>query len=466
MNPSTLTFASPVKSESDQATCRTPETPTRARSISKSDRKGKGMSRKSSFSKIPSSPGSTRSHLSNLLPTSHIAFSLAVKTCLCYRDTPSVSSSDSDATIRENIAEAMATDQFAMPKMDLPLSPQNNAGSIVSSMSSPLLNKGKSLPTTSTSPPEPTVIRGVISQMESSQIFSGPMASPAVSYTVLTPNASYTSSTNTPSKVSAAPSKPNANRNHAGSFLSRPIHKQTESTPLLKRQRSSTGSSRHVVSSSAPSKFYEYHTINGTIDLPFASKKCSSGDSSGYTSGISSSSSTPLSRTSLRNTYRGFLQNVKPIVLGVYVLFGGSIIWLVWMTSNKIITGRKGNPGHIHGEIGGHVPPHGVTIPALTPSLPTPAIEELVPVDEPNLFTGDFNNCQITHTSHKSRSNPPSESEPEEGLWDIWRLMSVPLRWIFGITLGLLFIVVLINCLTLIFALGVSVGDGGWSEKV
>lgn len=110
MNPSTPTFTSPVESESDQATCRTPETPTQARSIGKSNRKGKNMSRKTSFSKIPSSPGSTRSHLSNLLPTSPIAFSLAGRTCLRYRDTPSVSSSDSDSTIRETIAEAMATD--------------------------------------------------------------------------------------------------------------------------------------------------------------------------------------------------------------------------------------------------------------------------------------------------------------------------------------------------------------------
>ncbi|EMR83239.1 hypothetical protein BcDW1_8064 [Botrytis cinerea BcDW1] len=466
MNPSTPTFISPVKSESDQATCRTPETPTQARSSGKSNRKGKNMSRKTSFSKIPSSPGSTRSHLSNLLPTSPIAFSLAGRTCLRYRDTPSVSSSDSDSTIRETIAEAMATDQFAMPKMGLPLSPQNNAGSIVSSMSSFLANKGKSLPTTGTSLPEPTVIRGVIPQMESPQPFSEPMASPAVSYTVLAPNTSYISSTNTSIKISAAPSKPSASRKPAGSFLSRLIHKQTESTPLLKRQRSSTDSSRHVVSSSAPSEFYEYHTINGTVDLPFASKKCSSGDSSGYNSGISSSSSAPSSRTSLRNIYGGFLRNMKPRLLSAYILFGGSIIWLIWMTSNKILIGRKGNPGHSRGGIGGHVPPYELSIPVLTPSFATPAVEELVPVDEPNIFTGDDNNRQITHTSHKSRPNPPPESEPEEGLWDILSLISVPLRWVFGICLGLLFIFVLINYLTLIFPLGVRVGDGGWREKL
>lgn len=157
---------------------------------------------------------------------------------------------------------------------------------------------------------------------------------------------------------------------------------------------------------------------------------------------------------------------MKPRLLSAYMLFGGSIIWLVWMTSNKILTGRKENPGHIRGGIGGHVSPYELSIPVLTPSFPTSAIEELVPVDEPNNFTGDVNNHQITHTSHKSHPNPPPESELEEGLWDILSLISVPLGWIFGMCLGLIFIFGLINYLTPILPVGVRVGDGSWSEKV
>ncbi|KAF5879116.1 uncharacterized protein Bfra_006321 [Botrytis fragariae] len=464
MNPSTPTFTSPMKSESNCAARRTPETPTRARKISRCNSKDKGMSRKTSFSKIPSSPGSTR-----MLQTSPIAFALAGagRMNLRYRDTPSISSTGSDSTIREKIAEAMATDQFAMSDRDIPLSPQNKIRIIAANMSNPLANKGKSLPTTGITLPESTDMKGVISQVESPPIFSEAMASPAVPKPVLTCNASYTSSTYTPAKIFIAPSTPSTTRKPAGSSLSRPIKKKSQSTPLLpKRHRSSTGSSRHVVASSAPSEFYEYHTINGTIDLPFPFKQYSSGDSSGYHSGVSGSGSTSSSRTSLKNIYRGFLHNVRPRVLGAYVLFGGSIIWLVWMTSSKILTGKKGNPGRGHGRIGGHVSPYGMSIPTLTPSFPTHSIEELMPVDEPYLSTGGANNRQITQNSHKSRPNTPSKSEPEESLWDILSFLSVPLAWMFGLILVLLFILGLLEYLPPVFPSGGGVADRGWSEKV
>ncbi|TGO50152.1 hypothetical protein BCON_0190g00040 [Botryotinia convoluta] len=469
MNPSTPTFTSPVKSESSRATCRTPETPTRTWTIGKGNSKDNCRSIRTSFSKIPSSPGSTRSHASSsMFRTSPIAFALAGKMGLRYGDTPSISSSDSGSTIREKTAEAVATGQFGMPDRDLPLSPQNKTRTIAADMGSPLANKGKSLPTTSLSPLEPTVMKGVISQEESPQICSEPMASLAVPKPVLTSNASYTSSTNPSAKVSTAPSTPSATRKPAGSCLSRPVQKKTQSTPPLpKRQRSSTGSSRHVVASSAPSEFYEYHTINGTIDLPFASKECSSGASSGYHSGVSDSGSTSSSRTSLKNIYRGFLHNVRPrVLLGAYILFGGSIIWLVWMTSSRILTGKKGNPGHSHGGISGHVPPYGMSIPISTPSFSANAIEELMPVDEPYLSTGGVNDRQITQNSHKSCHNPSSKPKPEETLWDTLCLISMILAWVFGIILVLLFILGLIEYWPLIFPSGGGAADRGWSEKV
>ncbi|TGO22733.1 hypothetical protein BPAE_0157g00200 [Botrytis paeoniae] len=467
MNTSMPTFTSHVKSESNCAACKTPETPTWTRTIGKGNSKDKGRSRRISFSKIPSSPGSTRSHALTMLRTSPIAFALAGKLSLCYGDTPSISSSDSGSTIREKIAEAMATNQFAMPDRDIPLSPQKKTRTIAASMSSPLANKRKSLPTTSISPPEPIFIKGVISQVESPQLSSEPMASPAVPKPVLTSNASYTSSTYTPAKVSTAPSTPSTARKPAGSFLSLPAQKKTQSTPILpKRHRSSTGCSRHVVASSAPSEFYEYHTINNAIDLPFPSKKYSSGDSSGYNSSVSGSSSTLSSRTSFRNIYRGFLHNVRLRVLGAYILFGGSITWLVWMTLSRILTGKKGSPGRSHGGIGVHVPPYGMNIPILTPSSPTHSIEELMPIDEPYLSTGGAKNCQITHNSHKSCPNPPSKPELEETLWDTLRVISVISAWLFGIILVLLFILGLLEYWPLIFASGGGVADRGRSEKV
>ncbi|TGO33541.1 hypothetical protein BHYA_0241g00140 [Botrytis hyacinthi] len=372
MNTSTPTFISPVKSESNYPACRTTEMPTRARKISKSNGTGKGMSRTTSFSKIPGSPGSTRSHASSsTLRTSPIAFAIAGNMSLRYRDTPSISSSDSGSTIREKIAEAMATNQFAIPDRDLTLSPQNKTRTITANMSSPLTNKGKSLPTTAISPPEPVIIEGVISQMKSLLLVSGPIASPTVPSPVHTSDASYTSSTYTPPKVSTAPLTTSASHKAAELLPPRPTQKKTQSTPLLpKRHCSCTGSSRHVVASSAPSEFYEYHTINSTIDLQFPFKKSSSSDSSGYHSGVSGSESTS-SRMSPKTIYRGILHNVRPRVLGAYILFGGSIIWLVWMTSSKILSDKKGNPGHSHGGIGGHVPPYGM-MSRKSPSCTTP----------------------------------------------------------------------------------------------
>ncbi|KAF7907069.1 uncharacterized protein EAF01_004656 [Botrytis porri] len=469
MNPSTPPFTSPEKSESYFPTCRTPETSARTRSISKRGGKDKSRSRKSSCSKIPSRPGSTRSHASSLIRTSPIAFALTGagggKMGSCYRDNPSISSSDSDSTIRERIAEAMDTNQFAMPDCDIPLPPQTETRSIAADIGSPLTNKRKSSPTTAISPPGPTFIKGVISQMKSPQLCSGTIASSAVMKPVLTSDASYT-----PIQVSTAPSTPSATRKPAESFLSRPVQKKTESTPLLpKRHRSSTGPSRHVVSTSAPSEFYEYHTINGIIDLPFASKKFSSGDSSGYGSGVSGSGSTPSFRTSrafLKNIHQGFVHNVRPRVLGAYILFGGSIIWLVWMTSSRILTGKKENPGHGHGGIGGHVPPYGMNIPTLTPSFPTQPIEELMSFDEPYLFTWGVNDGQVSHNSRKSRPNPPSKCEPEESFWDTLCGAFVSLVWLLGVILVILFIRTLLEHLALIFSSSGEVADGGWNEKM
>ncbi|TGO06796.1 hypothetical protein BTUL_0514g00010 [Botrytis tulipae] len=471
MNTSTRTFISPVKSESNYPACRTPrtpETPTRPRKISKSNGKGKGMSRKTSFSKIPGSPGSTRFHaLSSTLRTSPIAFALAGNMSLRYRDTPSISSSDSGSTIRENIAEAMATNQFAMPDRNLPLSPQNKTRRITANMSSPLTNKGKSLPTTAISPPEPVIVNGVISQMKSPVLVSGPIASPTVPSPVHTSDASYNSSTYTPPKVFTAPSSPSATHKAAEPFPSRPIQKKTQSTPLLpKRHRSSTGSSRHVVASSAPSEFHEYQTINGTIDLPFPFNKGSSSNSSGYHSGVPGSASTSSSRTSLKTIYRGILHNLRPRVLGAYILFGGSIIWLVWMTSNRILSDKKGNPGHSHGGIGGHVPPYEMSIATLTPSFPTHDIEEFMPVGKPYLTTWGVNDRQVLQNSDKSRPNSPSKSEPEESLWNTLYKVFVTLAWLFGIVLVFLLIRALIENLFLFFFSGGDAADGDWSEKV
>ncbi|KAF7958074.1 hypothetical protein EAE96_003641 [Botrytis aclada] len=445
MNPSTSPFTSPVKSERNCTTCRTPqtpETPTRARTIGKADGRGKGMSRKISFSKIPSSDGSTRSHASSSLRTSPITFAPTGKMSLRYKDrnTPSISSSDSGSPIREKIAEAMATNQFATPDCDIPISPQNDART-AAKMNSPPLDKGKSLPTTDLSPPEPVIMKGIISHVGLPQVCSEPMASPAIPKPVLTSNASSTSSTNTLPKVSTAPSVSSATCKPAGSNLSRIAQKQTQSTPLLpKRHRSSTGSSRHVVSTSAPSEFYEYHTINGIIDLPFASKKSSSGDSSGYDSGVSGSESIPSSSSSLKNIYSGFLHSVRPRVLGAYILCGSSIIWLVWMTLNKIFTDNKGNPDRGHGGIGGHVPPFGMRIPTLTASFPTHSIGELMPVDKSYLSTGNVNDRQISHDSHKSPHSPPSKHQPEETfralLWEVF----VTLAWLLGIIFSLIFV--------------------------
>ncbi|TGO60303.1 hypothetical protein BOTNAR_0147g00130 [Botryotinia narcissicola] len=471
LNTSTPSFISPVKSESNHPACRTPrtpETPTRARKISKSNGKSKGMSRKTSFSKIPGSPGSTRSHASSsMLRASPIAFALAGNMSLRYGDTPSISSSDSGSTIREKITEAMNTNQFTMPDRDLPLYPQNKTRTITANMSSPLTNKGKSLPTTAISPPEPVIIKGVISQMKSPVLVSGPIASPAIPSPVYTSDASYTSSTHTPPKVSTAPSIPSATHKSAGSFPPRPIQKKTQSTPLLpKRHRSSTGSSRHVVASSAPSEFYEYQTINGTIDLPFPFKKGSSSNSSVYHSGVSGSGSTSSSRTSLKIIHWGILNNVRPRFLNAYILFGVSIIWLVWMTSSKILSDKKGNPGRGHGGIGGHVPPYGMSIATLTPYFPTHDIEEFMPVDEPYLITGSVNDRQVSQNSDKSHPNSPSKSEPEESHWNTLCKVFVTLARLFGIILFFLFIRALIGDLFLFFFSGGEAADGGWSEKV
>ncbi|KAF7904704.1 hypothetical protein EAF00_002038 [Botryotinia globosa] len=465
MNTSTRTFISPVKSESNYPACRTlstPETSTRARKTSKSNGKSKSMTRKTSFSKIPGSPGSTRFHASpSMLRTSPIAFALTDNLSSRHRDTPSISSSDSGSTIREKIAEAMNTNQFAMPDRDLPPSPQNKTRTTTAKISSPLTNKGKSLPTTAISPTEPVIIKGVISQMKSPALVSGPIASPAVPK----PDGSHNSSTYTPPKVFTAPSTPSATHKAAEPFLSRPIQKKTQSTPLLpKRHRSSTGSSRHVVASSAPSEFYEYQTINGTIDLPFPSKKGSSSNTSGYHSGVPGSASTSSSRMSLKTVYRGILHNFRPRVLSAYILFGASIIWLVWMTSNKILSDKKGNPGHSHGGIGGHVPPYGMSIATLTPSSPTHDIEEFMPVDK--LTTWGVRDRQVLHNSDKSRPNSPSKSEPEESLWSTLCKVFVTLTWLFGIVLVFLFIRSLIENLFLFFFSGGEAADGGWREKV
>ncbi|KAF7916919.1 hypothetical protein EAE99_009544 [Botrytis elliptica] len=460
MNSSTPTFNSPEKSESNCPACRTPETPTRTWKIPKGDNKDKDRTGRTFISKIPSSPGST-------LRTSPIAFALAGQVSLRYKDAPSIFSSDSGSTVREKIAEAMATNQFAIPDRDLPLSPQVKTRTTAPKMSSPLANKGKSLPTTAVSPPEPVIIKGVVSQTESPLLVSGPIASPAVPSPVHTSDASYTSSTHASTKVSTAPSTPSATHKPEESFPSRPIQKKTQSTPLLpKRHRSSTGSSRHVVASSAPTEFYEYHTINGIIDLPFASKKYSSGDSSDYDSGVSGSGSTSSSRTSLKKIYRGFLHNVRPRVLGAYILFGGSIIWLVWMTSSKILSGKKGNPGRSHGGIGGHVPPYGMSIPILTPSFSTHDTEEFMPVDEPYLTTGGVNDRQALQNPDKSCPNPPSKSEPEESFWDTLCEVFVALAWLLGIIFVLRFMPVLIANLLLFFFYGGEAADGDWSEKV
>lgn len=468
MNTSTHTFISLVKSESNCPACRTPETPTRARKISKSNGKGKDMSRKASFSKIPGSPGSTRSHASSsMLRTSPITFALTDKMNLRYRDTPSIFSSDSGSTIREKIVEAMNTNQFAIPNRDLPLSPQDKTRTIAANMRSPLTNKGKGSPTTAISPPGPDIVKGAISQIKSPLLVSGPIASPAVPSPVHTSDASYNSSTYTPPKVSTALSTPSAAHEVAESFPSRPIQKKTESTPLLpKRHRSSTGSSRHVVASSVPSEFYEYHTINSTIDLPFPFKKLPSSDSSGSRSGISGSKSTSSSRTSLKHIHRGFLHSVRPRVLGAYVLFGGSIIWLVWMTSSRILSDKKGNPGRGHGGIGGHVPPYGMIIPTLTPSFPSHGFEEFMPVEKPYLTTGGINDRQVLQNSDKSRLNPPSKPEPEESLWDTLCKVFVTLAWLFGVLLVFIFIRVLIENLFLFLFSAGEAADGGWTEKV
>ncbi|KAF7893499.1 uncharacterized protein EAF02_001037 [Botrytis sinoallii] len=363
MNPSTPPSTSPEKSESNCPACRTPETPTRTWKIPKGDNKDKDRSGRTLISKILSSPGST-------LRTSPIAFALAGKISLRYKDAPSISSSDSGSTVREKIAEAMATNQFAIPDRDLPLSPQVKTRTTAPKMSSPLAML---------------------------------LASP---------------------------------KNHFHHAL---YKENSINTTPPKATSFSTGSSRHVVASSVPSEFYEYHTINGIIDLPFASKKYSSGGSSDYDSG----------------------SGIDLLVLARLLKKSTGAFHVI-----KTLSGKKGNPGRSHGGIGGHVPPYGMGIPTLTPSFSTHDIEEFMPVDEPYLTTGGVNDRQVLQNFDKSCPNPPSKFEPEESFWDTLCEVFVALAWLLGIIFVLRFMPALIAELLLFFFYGGEAADGDWSEKV
>ncbi|KAF7864447.1 hypothetical protein EAF04_006581 [Stromatinia cepivora] len=363
--PNDFSVGAPVPSAS-------PKTSTPAQSGGNSERK--------SASKMPKSAGSDYSRDSTVIHTGPITIVQVDPSSVRHRNTPIINSPDSGSTIKENMAEAVASDHFEPPDLDLdlPLSLQHHTPTAVANMSSPLSGEGKGLPTTSLSTSAPAAIKGIITPSTSPQLPSGPMASPIVPGTVPNSYVSFTSFKYTPPHGPTTPSPLQPDQEAKDLSPSCPLPKTSQSTPLLPARRPSIRTSEQPSHSRLPHGFYEYHTISGTVIIPRASERGESGSDS--ESGTGSTPSSP--RSSLREKCR-ISCGMKPSLWCAYILCGCCLAWLVWMSWTTIPSKETGDRGRVGSNgIGGHVLPYDGEVPTVTPIKDARAVEDLVPTSE------------------------------------------------------------------------------------
>ncbi|KAB8300460.1 hypothetical protein EYC80_000631 [Monilinia laxa] len=356
---------------------------------------GKGKS--NSISRIPTPTGSNRSRSS----TPDLSTPIPIKTFVPSNTHNNIIQNTSTSpisviTMKENIADAMVTDDIQSPDLELPQLLLNHTPTMAANMSSPILISKKGPCTTALSTSEPTPLKNPASPTEpnlmaspvappssaASQIISTlpdiPHTMPASSYT------SYMSFTHTPPRLPPSPSPPH------------PLPQTSQSTPLLSNPHHSSTPTQQTHSSPPPG-YYQYHTINGTTTLPLTPEASESGHDSPHRSLPAVSPHEDLCRSTC---------GINLSLLCSYLLFTCSLIWLLWMSWSTITSADVGHRGIIGSEDGlATVSSYDAVPPVVTPLLLRRVDNDRSGIDGIGLppdveGSGEPNNARCSHRPH------------------------------------------------------------------